>query len=544
MKKRLLALLLVTAIGAMALLGACSGNTGNTETLGTSAASPSGTEAQNTANTDGALKIALVTDVISLDPHVKDSGTEMQLSAHLYDTLVEYNPDMSIKPGVAESWEVADDGITWTFHIREGIKFQNGNDLTASDVVYSIERIMNDEQLEMIVYLGRIAEIKAIDEYTVQMVAKYQYPLFANSFKHIAILDKETCEGLSTEEISSKPNGSGRYKLVEHVKESQIVLVRNEEYWGEKPAIKDVTFRVISNSATRTAALLNGEVDFISKIPVMDVSRVESSNNLQVVTFPSASCNYMGFDHLNATNSAGTDSPNPLKNIKVRQAMMHAIDIEAIIKTVMNGYATPANSYMPAGYVGFDETAPRRAYDAELAKQLLAEAGYPDGFNLRIDSRNDGSVNNDQVAQAIASYLEKVGIKTEVNLMPRATFMETTAAKNLQSSFFMAGWGDSSGEGITILSDMIYTYEGKEGLGEGNKGHYSNPEVDKILDQAMIELDQNKRAELVKQADAIAREEVACIPLFFADEIFGLRSGIEYTPRVDGHILAWDFVIQ
>lgn len=171
----------------------------------------------------------------------------------------------------------------------------------------------------------------------------------------------------------------------------------------------------------------------------------------------------------------------------------------------------------------------------------MTEAGYPDGFYLRIDARSDSDMNADQVSQAIASYLEKVGIQTEVNLLPRASFYEKTSAENLQSSFFMAGWGDSSGEGMVIFNDMLYTYDGKPGMGEGNRGHYSNAEVDALLDQASVETDQAKRAALVEQVDQIARDEAAYIPLFFKDNIFGVRNGIHYTPSADDHILAWDF---
>ena len=150
-------------------------------------------------------------------------------------------------------------------------------------------------------------------------------------------------------------------------------------------------------------------------------------------------------------------------------------------------------------------------------------------------------MNADQVSQAIASYLEKVGIQAEVNLLPRASFYEKTSAENLQSSFFMAGWGDSSGEGMVIFNDMLYTYDGKPGMGEGNRGHYSNAEVDALLDQASVEPDQAKRAVLVEQVDQIARDEAAYIPLFFKENIFGVRAGIQYTPSCDDHILAWDF---
>ena len=171
----------------------------------------------------------------------------------------------------------------------------------------------------------------------------------------------------------------------------------------------------------------------------------------------------------------------------------------------------------------------------------MAEAGYPDGFYLRIDARSDSDMNADQVSQAIASYLEKVGIKAEVNLLPRASFYEKIDAENLQSSFFMSGWGDGSGEGMVIFNDMLYTYDGKAGMGEGNRGHYSNAEVDALLDQASVETDQAKRAALVEQVDQIARDEAAYIPLFFKENIFGVRAGIQYTPSCDDHILAWDF---
>ena len=428
------------------------------------------------------LTIAVLNDVVSLDPAVKDSSAEMQMASHLYDPLVDYDANLGKKPGLAESWTVLDDGVTWEFKLRQGVKFSNGNDFNADDVVFSFERILNDPTLEMGVYLMRLQEVKKVDDYTVQLVTKIPYPVFAGSLIHIMMLDKETCEGLTSEEIAANPVGTGRYRLVEHVKESYIKLVRNDEYWGELPDAETVEFRVIANAATRTTALINGEVDFISNIPVMDVNRLESDPNVQVITNPSLSCSYMGFDLLNEHGSAGTDDPNPLLNVKVRQAIYHAIDIQTIVDTVMNGYATVANSYMPSICVGYNANAERPAYDPELAKQLLTEAGYPDGFYLRIDARNDSDVNADQVSQAIASYLEKVGIKAEVNLLPRASFYEKISAENLQSSFFMAGWSDISGEGMVIFNDMLYTYDGKPGMGEGNRGHYSNAEVDALLE--------------------------------------------------------------
>ena len=209
---------------------------------------------------------------------------------------------------------------------------------------------------------------------------------------------------------------------------------------------------------------------------------------------------------------------------------------------MFSGEATPANyTMLPPSVDGYVSDCSDYSCNVEKAKELLAEAGYPDGFYLRIDARSDSDMNADQVSQAIASYLEKVGIKAEVNLLPRASFYEKIDAENLQSSFFMSGWGDGSGEGMVIFNDMLYTYDGKAGMGEGNRGHYSNAEVDALLDQASVEADQAKRAALVEQVDQIARDEAAYIPLFFKENIFGVRAGIQYTPSADDHILAWDF---
>ncbi len=523
--------------------------TGCTGTATPTTSAPAGTSPSEAGTSDAtepaqiqqrSLTIALVNDPVSLDPHAKDSGTEMMICAHIYDPLVDYNPDLSLKPGLAESWKILDDGLTWEFNLRRGVKFQNGNDFNADDVVYSLDRARSDDLLDMGVYLFRIAEVNKIDDYTVQIVTKIKYPVFASSLKHILMLDKETTEGMTSDEISNNPNGTGRYKLVEHVTESHLDMIRNEEYWGDKPVVTDVRFRMISSAATRTAALLSGDVDFISSVPVMDVERLKAQSNIQIMSMPSLSCNYLGFNQ-DSDAPSGTISPNPLKNELVRRAIYHAIDLDSILTTTMQGFATAAVSFMPSVVNGFDSTAQRYEYNPETAKQLLTEAGYPDGFPLRIDAISDGAVNESQVVQAIAGNLETIGIKMEINLIPRAMFRELTSISDMKSSFFMGKWGDSSGEGVVILNDMVYTYEGKPGMGEGNKGKYSNSEVDAMLDTASVCEDAVERAKIVSQVDAITREAAAYIPLFFMDDIYGVRSGLGYTPRVDGAVMVWDF---
>lgn len=543
MNKKVLCLMLIMLLLISMVLTGC--NKGEIEEQDGQQESnqPAEDEGQKGETEGKSLVIALVNDPVSLDPHRKDSGTEMQIGAHLYDPLVSYEPDLSLKPGLAEEWEIKDDGYTWEFKLREGVKFQNGNDFNADDVVFSINRIINNDMLEMGVYLFRVKEVKKIDDYTVQIITKVKYPVFAGSLKHIMMLDKETCEDLTDDEIAANPNGTGRYILKEHITESHIDLVRKEDYWGDKPEAESIRYRVISNAATRTAALLNGDVDLIASVPTMDVENLEGKDGIEIIQNASLSVNYLGFNQ-HDDNPEGTISPNPLKDVKVRQAIYQAINLDEIIATTMKGLATPAISYMPSVVNGFDDTSKRLPYDPEASKELLKEAGYSDGFPLRIDALSDGSRNEDQVTQAVASYLGRIGIEVEINLMPRAMFYEKTSPKNMQSSFFMAGWGDSSGEGMVILNDMVYTYEGKPGLGEGNKGKYSNSKVDELLDEATITEDKEERAAIVKEVDAISREEVAYIPLFFANQIYGIRTHINFTPRVDGHFHAWDVTFK
>lgn len=502
MKKRRLAALVLAASTLLTLaLAGCQPD------------QPSGSSPQPGAETGGSsgetskdLVIGVVADVVSLDPAAKDSGTEMQIASHLYDPLVDYDADLTKKPGLAESWEILDDGVTWEFKLRQGVKFSNGNDFTADDVVYSIERILNDPTLEMGVYLMRLQEVKKVDDYTVQLVTKVPYPVFSGSLTHIMMLDKETCEGLSNEEIADNPVGTGRYRLVEHVKGSSIKLERNDEWWGDElPEAETVEFRVIANDATRTTALLNGEVDFISNIPVMDADRISSSEGVQIITSPSLSCNYLGFDLLNETGSDGTDDPNPLMIKEVRQAIYHAINIDEIIDVVMNGYATVANSYMPSICVGYNPDAERPAYDPDLAKELLAEAGYPDGFTTTFVCPTSGSGN--MFPQIMNEYIkrcaEEVGINIELDMS------ESERVWDVMKVGFKDEYADVGALNTSFYTMFPNVFQKFAGTGGSfNTGNYSNPEYDACIENAYAATDPDESTQWFIEAEKIFTEEL------------------------------------
>lgn len=542
MNKKLILFTLVAALMISTLTGCSSSNDNASAPTNTDTEKP----AQETTEKKDSLVIALSSDSLSLDPHYTDETVTNAVNLHIFETLIFYDKDLKSIPGLATEWTLADDGITWTFKLREGVIFHNGNPFTADDVVFTFNRIMKSETLTAFKgYLATVDTVKAINDYEIEVITKTSYPIFAADIRNVAILDKEACEKLSDEEISLNPIGTGRYTLVEHIKEDHIDLEANPNYWGGEQEFKTVRFRPITNEATRTATMLSGEVDMTVDLGVRDVERIEQTEGMNIITQPSLRVIYLNLDGWRDLSAAvDPTKPNPLKDIKVRQAIYHAIDADTIVKNVMNGHAYTTPSYIPEVFNGHNSKIKRLEYDPEKAKALMSEAGYKDGFEITLDAPNDRYVNDGQIAQAVAGYLEKIGIKINLNLMPKSLFFTYIKPANNKSGFLMTGWADSAGEGVVLEKDLLYTFGVKDGYGGVNRGQYTNPEVDALIDQAMSEPDEGKRAELVAKIDAIATADVAYIPLHFEQDIFAVKSNINYTPRVNKYLFAWDLTAK
>lgn len=554
MKKRMISLFLAATMISASLAG-CGGGSSSTGTTAageaattaagsttTTAAAGEATTAAQSTSAEGKDSIVIVTssDVLSMDPYRYDEGPTNQIMLHIYEPLVMADPSMKYQPHLAESWEQSEDGLTWTFHLRKGVKYHDGDEMTSEDVLASFALAKNpDSPSAYSSYLSTIDSVTAIDDYTVEFKTNTLNPLMLFDLAQIYILKKENIEGKTEEEISANVVGTGRYKFVEQVKEDHIDLIANEDYWGEQPAIPKVRFRPITNEATRTATMLTGEVDFTINVSVRDVDRLANTAGIQVLKQQGLREIYLNLD-------SREDSPlfpgqkNPMSDPKVREAMYIAIDEDAIIKTVMNGAAFVMNSIIPEGYVGYDKVE-RPAYDPERAKQLLAEAGYPDGFEVTLDAPNDRYVNDANIAQAVTGYLEKIGIKVNLNLMPKANFFTYIKPAENNSMLLMTGWSDSSGDGLSLLHDMLATFDREKAIGTVNRGHYSNAKVDELIAQAYAEIDETKRAELVKEAEKIARDDFAYIPLHFEQDTYAIKDTINYTPRMNNYVFAWEF---
>lgn len=540
MKKRLLALVMAVMI-ATALTG-CGGSSTASDKP-TEQEPSAGISGENVAEKKDSIVIAVSSDILSMDPYRYDETPTNQFMLHIYETLINFDNEGKVEPALAEKWEMAEDGVTYTFHLRKGVKFHDGDELKAEDIVASFDTAKNpDSPSAYANFLSSVESYEATDDNTVVVKTKDVYPLLLNDLSHIYILKKENIEGKTEEEIGDTVIGTGRYKFVEQVKEDHIDLVANPDHWsGEKP-ITNVRFRPITNEATRTATMLTGEVDLTVGVSVRDIDRLNNTEGISVITQKGLREIYLNFDS-RKDSPFFTGKPNPMADVKVREAMYHAIDADTIVKNIMNNYATVMNSYIPENYNGYKEVE-RPAYDPELSKKLLAEAGYPDGFEVTLDAPNDRYVNDSNIAQAVAGYLEKVGIKVNLNLMPKANFFSYIKPKENQTMLLMTGWSDSSSEGLTLVNDLLYTYDLERGVGTVNRGHYSNSQVDALIDKARVELDSEKRAEYVAEADRIAREDYGYIPLHFEHDTYAVKDGIKFTPRMNNYIEAWNISFE
>ena len=554
MKNKKLALLLAAAM-SVSLLAGCGGGSDKSTNQTQPAAQESQTaqapeaagteseESQETGPKRDSVTIALATDDSSLNPYGQDNNVTNQVMFHVYEPLVTQDRDLSIIPCLADSWEESEDGMTWTFKLHEGVKFHDGSDFTSEDVVASYDYAREPGSS----YNSRftsVESVEAVDDYTVVIHMKNKYPLLLTDLAMVCISNKENIEGKTPEEVGSSVIGTGRYKLVEHVKEDHIDMVANEEYWGGAPEIKSVRFRPISNAATRTATMLSGELDVMGGVSVQDVERLEATEGIHVVSEPSMEMIYMNMEQMLDDNPAVEGGGNPLKDVRVRQAMYQAIDTDMIINNVMQGHAYPTATLIRDTFNGYSPELERFPYDPEAAKALLAEAGYPDGFTITLDAGSDITVNSSEVAQAVAGYLEKVGIKVNLNLMPSATFLPHIRPYEHKTGLLISAWSVYTGEGITMMNQHCYTYDQEKGTGNANRGHYSNPEVDKLISEAMQESDKERRAELTKQIDKMTHDDVAYIPLYVQENIFAVKDDIDYTPRFNKYIFAWEISVK
>ena len=497
------------------------------------------------------LTIGLASEPTALDPHYHNLTTNTAFSRHIFDALIGQNEVQGLIPGLAVSWKPLDDN-TWEIKLREGVKFHDGTDFNADDVIFSFERapdVPNSPSSFAPYASGKT--FKKIDDYTLHIVTPSPSPLVPNEISQIAIISDSIKDTSTTADFNSGKAaiGTGPFKFKSFVPGDHIEVSANADYWGDKPIWDNVTFKPITSGPSRVAALFAGDVDLIAGVPTSDIESLKrgAGDRFNVWQGSSNRVIYLHLDQFRENSPFvkamdGSDIKNPLLDQRVRKALSKAVRRDAIVKRVMEGVAIPAGQVLPEGFFGVSDKLEVEPYDLEGAKALLAEAGYGDGFQLTVHGPNDRYINDAKIAEALGQMFTRLGLKTSVETMPRSVYFSRASSGGEgglpEFSLVLLGWGAGSGEASSPLKSLIHTYDKEKGYGAANRGRYSNPEVDALIEKALATVDDAARQELLAKATEMAIEDLAIIPLHFQVNTWATRKGLKYLPRTDEFTVA------
>ncbi|WP_196260121.1 ABC transporter substrate-binding protein [Pelagibacterium limicola] len=486
------------------------------------------------------LTVALQAEPSSIDPQFATTGQNQQIALNMFETLVTFGDDGGFVPSLATEWSVADDQVTWTFNLREGVTFHDGSAFNAQDVIFSLERVPSIENSPA-PFAPRVAVIEsvtAVDDYTIEIVTSRPAPTLLNDLGTIYIVSDEIGEGMASDQFGfgDAAIGTGPYQFVSYTPGDRVVIARNDDYWGEAVDFEQIDIRFISSDASRVASLQAGEVDMIDAVPPNDLDRLRALDGIEVIAVASARMVYMGFDQGGETTPmvTGTDA-NPFLDVRVREALAHAIDRQAIVSRIQFDSGEPAGQFAPAGIFGHDPDLLPTEYNPERARELLAEAGYADGFGLTVHGPNDRYINDGIVTQTVGQMWAQVGLNVAVETLPFNVYSGRATAREF--SAFLFSFGITTGESGLGLRNVLATYDEERGWGANNRFRYSNPEFDETLAAAFAEFDDAERERLLQEATRIAMDDYAITPLYWEGNNWAVRDGLIFSPSPDGRSL-------
>ncbi len=491
------------------------------------------------------LRIALAAAPTSLDPHFHNNGVNNAQARHVFESLTAQDANQQIEPGLAESWRAIDD-TTWEFRLRRNVTFHDGTPFTADDVAFSLQRAPNvpNSPSSFGTFTKQITGTTIVDPHTIRLHTDGPAPLLAIDMSAVMIVSRKHGEGATTSDYQSGKAmvGTGPYRLVEHIPNDRMVYVRNESYWGGVEPWEKVTFRIVNLGPSRVAALLAGDVDVISDVPTTDVTRLRQRPTIKLWSGVSNRMTFLSVDVHNEVPMAGNISDtngnplprNPMRDIRVRQALSLAIDRDIIVERVNEGEAIRANQLVPETFFGYNPAIQPEAPDPARARRLLAEAGYPDGFRIVLHTSNDRIINAVRTVQVIAQMWGRIGIQTQVDAMPHTVYSGRTARNEL--SHMLHSWGAGTGEALGTFVGIVHTRGGA--FGGSNRGRYSNAEVDEAIKTALRTVDDDKRRAILQDIMMTVVNDKAIIPLVFWVSTWATTPGLVYTPQANQATLA------
>ena len=484
----------------------------------------------------------------SIDPHFTATGTHAEALKHVFDTLVWSGDGLELEPRLAESWKAINDS-TWEFKLRRGVKFHDGSDFTAADVKFSIERIpVVAGPNPTTIYVRRVKETKIIDSHTLHVITDGAAPILPNDFIRLFIVSSKAAAGLTKETANEAFNsgkaaiGTGPYKYVSWQPKGDLVLARNDNFWGAKEPWARHVRKEIANDAARVAQLKAGQLDLITRVPATDVDALKRDPKINVQTIDTVYVFNVELDMRDkALNVAAKDGSaldkNPFQDLRVREAIDLAIDRKALAEVAMEGLGKPANQMVTPSIFGFNKALGERKYDPAAARKLLADAGYPNGFRLQFSFTQDRLPGDRQVGTSIAQMLAAVGIDAQANAQPAAVFFP--ARTRGEYSMSMSGWGTLTGEAHYTLSSLAHSNDKDKKMGAFNVLGYKNPAMDKLLQDAAVEMDVAKRRKHLEDANALLEKDHQRLPIVAVGSAWAMQKDkVTIKARVDEDTLA------
>lgn len=494
------------------------------------------------------LTLALAAAPTSVDPHYHTFGPNQTLDIHVFDLLTDFDAGMHPIPALATSWKLVDD-TTWEFKLRPGVKFHDGAGFTADDVAYTIDRVptVPNSPGSFAVYTKPVTRVEILDPLTIRMHTAGVFPLLPIDMTQVFIIPHGLGKMPATEEFNSGKDaiGTGPYRLVSYKSGDRVELERNDAWWGPKPHWQHVTMRMIPNDAARSAALLAGDVQFIEFVPPADATRMRADKRVALAETDSLRFVYLWLDRSRQGDEPFVSGPNgeklgknPFNDLRVRQALSMAINRPLIVERIMEGEGSPTGQFLAPGRYSHVPGLDPPKYDAERAKALLAEAGYPNGFRLTLHGPNDRYVNDAKIIQAIGQMWSRIGVQTTVDAMTWTSYIGR--ASRQEFSAYLLAWGIATGEASDPLRALIETYSVEKGVGSVNRARYSNPTLDALIDKGVATAEDAAREKLLIEATKMAMDDVAIIPLHIQKNIWGMQAGLTYAARADESTRAMD----
>ncbi len=482
------------------------------------------------------ISVAIEDSPHTMDPHGSRATSNLSVMANLFDGLMQRKGPGGVLSAALAVQHEHPDPLTWVFHLRKGVTFHNGNAFNAEDVKFSLERLSDPRFSDFTTLVKDIASIEIIDDYTVAIKTKQPVPWFIHGCHQLFIMDKESTNARDPGDVMAKPIGTGAYKLDEWVKGSYVRLVANENYWEGAPAIKRAEIRPIKESSTRFDALVSGQVDIVADVPVKLFEKARKNPKIEAVSRPARLSIFLAL-----ANKPGT----PMADVRVRKAMYMAIDEDEIIEKVMRGHASPAAQVPDPPTIGYNPDLRRLPYNPDMAKQLLKEAGYEKGFGITLSGPRDLYAHDKEIVEAVARYLNKVGIRATTEVKPRWILLPEIFQGELE--FYLIGWFDRAFDVGRTYRKLIHTRDREKGLGGLNGTNFSSLSIDAFLEYTSSMVDQENREELLQDLTKMAMvDKIALIPLHYQHDLYAIQKGrgIRFQPRPDRWIVCKEIFKQ